>query len=59
MFRALLAHYQEALHKPNLVCLRLYNVNWLWHECSETVTMPQPTDIIRTQYTKFRLYSAS
>jgi hypothetical protein len=36
MFRTLIAHPQEALHKPHLVyCLRV-----------------QPTDITRTQYTK-------
>jgi hypothetical protein len=40
MFRALLAHPQEALQKWHLVY------------CSETATVPQPTDIIRTQYTK-------
>jgi hypothetical protein len=29
MFRALLAHPQEALHKRHLVYLRAYNVGWL------------------------------
>jgi hypothetical protein len=47
MFRALLAHPQEVLHKRHLVyCVRI------------TATVPQPTDI-RTQYTKCRLCSAS
>jgi hypothetical protein len=55
MFRALLAHPQEALHKTVLGILRAYNVSWLWHGCSETVIVPQPTEIIRTQYTKCRL----
>jgi hypothetical protein len=50
MFRALLAHPQEALHKRHLVyCVRV----------SETAIVAQPTDITRTQYTKCRLCSAS
>jgi hypothetical protein len=64
MFRALLAHPQEALHKRHLVycvycaaqtalgVLSAYNVSWLCHDCSLT-------DIISTQYTKCRLCSAS
>jgi hypothetical protein len=48
MFRALLAHPQETLHKRHLV----YCV--LWHGCSFTATVPQLTDI-RTQYPKCRL----
>jgi hypothetical protein len=44
MFRALLAHPQEALHKRHLV-LRAYNVSWLCHDC--------------TQYTNCRFCSAS
>jgi hypothetical protein len=47
MFRALLAHPQEALG-----ILRACYVSWL-HQ------MLQTTDITRTQYTKCRLYSAS
>jgi hypothetical protein len=39
--------------------LRAYNASWLWHGCSVTTTVPQPADIIRTQYTKCRLCSAS
>jgi hypothetical protein len=31
----------------------------LWHDCSETATVPQPTDIVRTQYTKCCLCIAS
>jgi hypothetical protein len=42
MFRTLLAHPQEVLHKRHLV----YCV---------TAIAAQPTDIIRTQYTKCRL----
>jgi hypothetical protein len=41
MFRALLVQSQKVLHKRKLVC-------------SETATVPQPTDIIRKQYTNFR-----
>jgi hypothetical protein len=51
MFRALLAHPHEALHKRNFVyCVRIVG---------ETATVPQPTDSIRTQYTKCLLWSAS
>jgi hypothetical protein len=35
MFRALLAHPQEALHKRLLVYFA-YNVSWLWHGCKLT-----------------------
>jgi hypothetical protein len=42
MFRALLAHPQEALNKRRLVY-------WV-----RIRSVPQPTDIIRTQYTKCR-----
>jgi hypothetical protein len=42
MFRAWLAHPQQALHKRNLV--------WV---CQFAVARLQPTDITRTQYTKF------
>jgi hypothetical protein len=34
-------------------------VSWLCHRCSETAIVAQPTDSIRTQYTKCRLCSAS
>jgi hypothetical protein len=47
LFRALPAHLQEVLHNP------------LGRDCSETATAPQPSDIIRTQYTKCGLWSAS
>jgi hypothetical protein len=50
MFRALLAHPQEALRKRHLVyCERIMSV----------AMVAQPTDNIRTQYTKGRLRSAS
>jgi hypothetical protein len=54
MFRALLAHHQEALHKRHLV----------YYVCvmsvgSTTSILLQPTDITRTQDTKCRLLSAS
>jgi hypothetical protein len=43
MFRALLAHPQEALHKRHLVyCVRIMSVAVLWHGCSETATVLQP-----------------
>jgi hypothetical protein len=46
MDRALLAHPQEALHKRHLVyCVRIMSVAVLWHGCSETATVPQPTVI--------------
>jgi hypothetical protein len=45
MFRALLAHPQEVLHKRHLV----YSVRVMSVGC-ETATVPQPTDITRTQY---------
>jgi hypothetical protein len=59
MFRALLAHPQEALHKRHLVyCVRVMSVGGtrIGVELVETV---QPTDITRMQYTNCRLYSAS
>jgi hypothetical protein len=43
MFRALVAHPQEALHKRHLVYWLRINISWLWHSCSETATVPQPT----------------
>jgi hypothetical protein len=56
MFRALLAHPQEALHKRRLVyCVRVMSVG-CYQGWSKT---PQPTDMTRTQYTKRRLCSAS
>jgi hypothetical protein len=54
MFRALrvLAHPQEVLHKRHFVyCVRIMFV------AVATETVPQPTDIIRTQYTKCRLWA--
>jgi hypothetical protein len=52
MFRALLAHPQEGLHKRHMVyCLRVMSVG-----CTRIgVELVQPTDITRTQYTKCRL----
>jgi hypothetical protein len=60
---------QGPLHVSSITCsfsggatqrvfgiLRAYNVSWLWHGC--TTTVPQPTDIIRTQYTKCNLRRA-
>jgi hypothetical protein len=53
MFRALLAHPQEATHKRHFVyCVRMSVV------CGTVATVPQTTDI-RTQYTKCRLCSVS
>jgi hypothetical protein len=53
IFQALLAHPQEVIHKLHLVnCM-------LCHDCSFTATVAQPTDIIRTQYTKCSLSIAS
>jgi hypothetical protein len=54
MFRALLAHPQNALHKRHLVyCVRVMSVG-----CTR-IGVELPTDITRTQYTKCCLYSAS
>jgi hypothetical protein len=56
MFRALLAHPQKALHKWHLVyCLRIRSAGFGTVACCNRAT----TDIIRTQYTKFSLCSAS
>jgi hypothetical protein len=53
MFLALLAHLQETLHERQLVyCVRV--VSWLHKEWSGAPILVQPTDIIRTQYTKCR-----
>jgi hypothetical protein len=56
MFRALLAHPQEALIKRHLVyCVRVISVG-----CTRIESiLVQPTDITRTQYTKCRLIRAS
>jgi hypothetical protein len=56
MFRALLAHLQEVLHKRHLVyCLRVMSVG-----CTRIgVELVQPTDITRTKYTKCRLCRTS
>jgi hypothetical protein len=52
MFRALIAHPQEVLHKLHLVyCVRIMS--------SSTPILVQPTDITRTKYAKCRLCSAS
>jgi hypothetical protein len=58
MFRALLAHPQEVLHKRRLVyCVRV--VSWLHQDWSPTSSstpfLEQPTDITRTHYTNCRL----
>jgi hypothetical protein len=46
MFRALQAQPQDVLHKRQLVyCVRVMSVGW--------TMLVQPTDITRTQYTKF------
>jgi pyruvate-formate lyase len=59
MFRALLAHLQEALHKQHLVyCVRVMSVGCTRVE-AEATTLVQPADITRTQYTKCCLFSAS
>jgi hypothetical protein len=62
---------QEPLHVSRITCsfsegatqtafgiLRACHLSWLCYDCSETVTVPQPTDIIRTQRTKCRLFNA-
>jgi hypothetical protein len=55
MFRALITHPQEALHKRYLVyCVRIMSVSVLWHCSSETATVTKPTDIIGIQYIKYR-----
>jgi hypothetical protein len=56
MYRALLAHPHEALHKRHLVrCLRVMSVG-----CTgSTSILVQPTDITHTQYSKCRMCSAS
>jgi hypothetical protein len=54
MFRALLAHPQEALNKQHLVyCVRVMSVG-----CTKigTPILVQPTDITRTQCTKCLFY---
>jgi hypothetical protein len=51
-------HGAEGAPETAFGTLLAYNVNWLWHGCSETATVLQPTDIIRKQYTKCRLWSA-
>jgi hypothetical protein len=59
MFRALVAHLQEAVHKRHLVyCMRVMSVGCTSIE-AEALILMQPADITRTQYTKRRLCSAS
>jgi hypothetical protein len=54
MFRALLAHPQEALKKQHFVyCVRVMSIGCT----SSTPILVQPTDITRTHYTKCRLCS--
>jgi hypothetical protein len=56
MFRALLAHPQEALYKRRLVyCVRFMSVGCT----SSTLIMVQPTDITSMQYIKRRLCRTS
>jgi hypothetical protein len=50
MFRALLAHPQEALQQRHLVyCMRVTSVG-----CTRIGVLVQPTDVTRKQYTKCR-----
>jgi hypothetical protein len=53
MIHALYAHLQEAPHKRHLVCC----VRAVSFGCTRNGI--QPTDITRTQYTKYRLCSPS
>jgi hypothetical protein len=49
VFRALVTHPQEVLHKESLVCgVRVISVGCTRNE----VELVQPTDITRMQYTK-------
>jgi hypothetical protein len=53
MFRALLAHPQEALNKQHFGIVRVYNVSWLWHGSSETAvcaTPPEDDQVILETY---------
>jgi hypothetical protein len=61
MFRALLAHPQEALTQTALGILRACYVSWMRQDCSGTLVVVQPTDIhvTRTQYTNCCLCGAS
>jgi hypothetical protein len=68
MFRSLLAHSQEMLHKRHLVhCLRVMSVgcyqDWSGTGIRDTSSTPilvqQSNDITRSQYTKCRLFSTS
>jgi hypothetical protein len=55
-------HYLLTLRRRYQTALgifRAYNVSWLWHDRSFTAIVAQPTDIIRTHYTKCSLCSAS
>jgi hypothetical protein len=58
MVRALLAHPQEVPYKA-LGILRACYDSWLYQDWSGTPILVQSTDVTRTQYTKFRLCSAS
>jgi hypothetical protein len=52
MFRSLLSHPQEELHKRHLVyCMRVMSVGYT----NSTPILVQSADITRTQYTKCRL----
>jgi hypothetical protein len=46
MFRALLAHPQEALNKRYFGILRVYNVSWLWHGCRLTAAPPDDDQVM-------------
>jgi hypothetical protein len=60
MFRTLSAYPQEALHKRHDILRACYG-SWLHqYRSGNFYSNPSaPTDITRTQYIKFRLFSAS
>jgi hypothetical protein len=58
-FGALLAHPQEAIHKRQLVYMRVISVGCTRIGVFHTPILVQPTDITNTQYTKFCLRSPS
>jgi hypothetical protein len=49
MFRALLAHLQEALHQRHLVyCVSVMSVGCTWIGGNSNAIVVQPTDIVTT-----------
>jgi hypothetical protein len=58
MFRALLAHPQESLHKAALGILRACYVSWLHQVWGGTPTLVQPTDIHLSLCTKLHVVTA-